>query len=308
MNVRVVAFRLACMLGAVVFLAGCATGSMGSLQAKDLIKDGGGVVKLGDGYSFTEGPVADAKGNVYFADIPNERILKWSLDGEITVYREKSGGANGLYFDRNGNLLACEGGARRISQDDMKGNISALAESYGGKKLNATNDLWVDPKNGVYFTDPYYGPNEDALEMDGMHVYYITPDRKNLIRVCDDLKKPNGIIGTPDGKTLYVADPGDSKTWRYKIKKDGTLTDKTLFCESGSDGMTIDEHGNVYLTTDKVDVYGPSGDTIAAIVVPERPANVTFAGKDRRTLFITARTSVYAIEMNVRGARTPVWK
>jgi gluconolactonase len=258
------------------------------------------IQRLATGFAFTEGPVAHADGNVYFSDIPNQRINKWTGGGNVTVYRENSGGANGLFFDARGHLIACEGRARRVTDDDMKGRIAVLADSYDGKKLNSPNDLWIDPKNGIYFTDPRYGSME-GLEQDGMHVYYILPDRSKLIRVCNDLKRPNGLIGTPDGKTLYIADPGDSKTWRYRIQPDGRLADKTLFCERGSDGMTMDERGNVYLTDGSVWVYSPGGEVLAEIKTPEAPANVTFAGEDGRTLFVTARKSIYAVDMSVAG-------
>ena len=142
------------------------------------------------------------------------------------------------------------------------------------------------------------------MEQDGEHVYYILPGsgtNRKVIRVVDDMVRPNGIIGTPCGKKLYVADHGDSKTWVYKIKKDGTLGDKKLFAEEGSDGMTIDNEGNIYLTNDAVKVYCCAGNKIATIAVPERPSNVTFGGANKQTLFITARKSLYAVDMTVKG-------
>lgn len=139
------------------------------------------------------------------------------------------------------------------------------------------------------------------MEQNGEHVYYITPDRKDVIRVIDDMTRPNGIIGTPCGKKLYVADHGDSKTWVYDINKNGTLSDKTLFAEVGSDGLTIDDRGNIYLTNKAVQVYCCQGNKIKTIEIPESPANVTFGGPDKKTLFITARKSLYAIDMNAKG-------
>lgn len=263
-----------------------------------VVADGAKVEKLTGGFQFTEGPAADARGNIYFSDIPNNRIHKWSLDGKLSTFRENSGGANGLYFDAKGNLLACEGGGRRLVSIDPKGNVTVLAEKYQGKRFNSLNDLWIDPKGGVYFTDPRYG-NRDGMEQDGEHVYYLSPDRKKLIRVIDDMVRPNGVIGTPDGTTLYVTDHGGRKTFVYKINENGTLSNKKLFAPEGSDGMTIDNEGNVYLTTDVVAVYNKDGKKIEEIKVPERPANVTFGGKDKRTLFITARTSLYSIKTNL---------
>ncbi|MFZ2145975.1 MAG: SMP-30/gluconolactonase/LRE family protein [Sedimentisphaerales bacterium] len=259
------------------------------------------VEKLAGGFSFTEGPAADAEGNIYFSDIPNNRIHKWSLDGSLSTFRENSGGANGLYFDKKGNLLACEGGGRRLVTIDPQGKVTVLADRYQNKRFNSLNDLWIDPKGGIYFTDPSYG-RRDNLEQDGEHVYYLSPDYKKLIRVIDDMVRPNGVIGTPDGKLLYVADHGGQKTFVYTINKDGTLSNKTLFAPEGSDGMTIDNQGNVYLTTGAVAVYNKNGKKIETINVLEGPANVCFGGKDKHTLFITARTSLYSIRMRVKAA------
>jgi len=270
--------------------------------------DGGSVVapgakvqKLAGDFRFTEGPATDAVGNVFFSDIPNNRIHKLSLDGRLSVFRENSGGANGLYFDSRGNLLACEGGGRRLVSISPQGQVTALADSYEGKRFNSLNDLWIDPKGGVYFTDPRYG-NRDGMEQDGEHVYYLSPDRMKLIRVIDDMVRPNGLIGTPDGKLLYVTDNGDGKTFAYTVNEDGTLSNKKLFAPEGSDGMTIDNEGNVYLTTAGVAVYSADGRKIELISVPERPANVCFGGSNRKTLFITARTSLYSVRMRVAGA------
>jgi gluconolactonase len=272
-----------------------------SVAEAGVVAEGAKVEKLVGGFAFTEGPAADAQGNVFFSDIPNNRIHKWSLDGKLLTFRENSGGANGLYFDKNGNLLACEGGGRRLVSIDPKGNVTVLTDKYEGKRFNSLNDLWIDPKGGVYFTDPRYG-NRDGMEQDGEHVYYLSPDRKKLTRVISDMVRPNGVIGTPDGKTLYVADHGGSKTFAYKVSEDGTLAGKKLFAPEGSDGMTIDNEGNVYLTTKVVAVYNKDGQKIESIPAPEQPANVTFGGSDNQTLFITAQTSLYSVRMQVKGA------
>ena len=266
-----------------------------------VVASGAKAEKLAGGFRFTEGPAADAQGNVFFTDIPNNRIHRWSPDGKLSTFRENSGGANGLYFDDEGHLLACEGGGRRLVSINSKGQVTVLAERYQDKRFNSLNDLWIDPEGGVYFTDPRYG-NRDGMVMDGEHVYYLSPDRKKLIRVIDDMVRPNGLIGTPDGKTLYVTDPGDRKTFVYKINTDGSLSNKKLFAPEGSDGMTIDNEGNIYLTAGVVAVYNKDGRKIEEIQIPERPANVTFGGKDGKTLFVTARTSFYSIRMRVRGA------
>jgi len=290
--------KIRCYVSMVLLLACLSTGYSG--EPLSVVADGAKVEKLAGGFRFTEGPAADAKGNIFFTDIPNNRIHKWSLDGKLSTFREKSGGSNGLYFDKKGNLLACEGGGRRLVSITPKGELTVLADKYQDKKFNSLNDLWIDPKGGIYFTDPRYG-RRDNLEQDGEHVYYLSADRKKLIRVIDDMVRPNGIIGTRNGKRLYVTDHGGKKTFVYQINKDGTLSKKKLFAPEGSDGMTIDNEGNIYLTTNAVVVYNKKGEKIETIKVPEGPANVTFGGKDKKTLFITARTSLYSVRMRVKG-------
>jgi gluconolactonase len=265
------------------------------------------VKKVQSGFTFTEGPAADAEGNIYFTDIPNQKILKWSYKGgSIALYRQDSGQANGLMFNKEGHLIICEMANKRVTLDDMKGNITVLADNYKGKELHMPNDLWIDPRGGIYFSDfTMLAPT--GTQKETLQVYYIPPDNNGLIRATDNLVAPNGLIGTPDGKTLYIADMGAGKTWRYKIQSDGILTDQQVFCEQGSDGMALDEKGNVYTTGDTaIQVYNQDGKKIEEIVIPERPSNMTFGGKERTTLFITARTSVYTIDMTVRGAPTPL--
>jgi gluconolactonase len=277
--------------------------SFGSAQSSNLIAPGATLKKVQSGFSFTEGPTADADGNVYFTDITGERIYKWSyLDGKISLYKEKTGKANGLMFDAKGRLVICEMGNNRVTLDDMKGNTTVLADSYNGKKLHMPNDLWIDSKGGIYFSD-FMGPGES--QEGGLQIYYISPGQKSLKRSTEDLVAPNGLVGTPDGKTLYVTDPGARKTWSYRINPDATLADKKLFCEQAADGMTLDEKGNVYFGgSPTVAIFSPDGKKIGEIALPENCTNMEFAGKDRKTLFFTAGTSVYTLEMAVRGAAT----
>lgn len=252
---------------------------------------------LASGFGFTEGPAADKDGNIYFTDIPNNRIHKWSIDGEISTFIEDTNRANGLFFDKKGNLLACQGGAGKIISIDKDKKVTVLASEYDGGRFNSTNDLWIDPNGGVYFTDP-----GRKSKRDDQYVYYLAPDRKKTIRVTENMVRPNGIIGTKDGKTLYISNYGENnKTWVFKINPDGTLSDKKLFAEQGSDGMTIDNRGNVYLTFKKVSVYSSSGEKVTDIEIPEKPTNVTFGGTNNSTLFITARTSLYSVETNAKG-------
>ncbi|MEZ5084238.1 MAG: SMP-30/gluconolactonase/LRE family protein [Bacteroidales bacterium] len=173
--------------------------------------------KLGEGFKFTEGPAADTRGNIYFTDIPNNLILIWTLEDKLDTFTVNSGSANGLYFDKDENLLACEGEKGQITSTNPDGLKTVIASGYNGIRFNRPNDLWPDGKGGVYFTDPKYGPEENELAQNGMHVYYIKPDRTSVIRVCDDFEKPNGIIGTPDGKILYITDNKAGKTFKYDI-------------------------------------------------------------------------------------------
>jgi gluconolactonase len=274
-------------------------------KKQGIIAPGAKVKKLADVFKFTEGPAVDARGNVFFTDQPNNRIHKWSVDGKLSIFHEKPGRANGLYFDKKGNLLACADLNNELWSIDMKGKVTVLVKGYKGKKLNGPNDLWLDRKGGIYFTDPFYRRrywNRGPMEQDGQHVYYLYPDRKKLIRVTNDLVQPNGIIGTPDGRKLYVADIGARKTYVYNINADGTLSNKKLFCSMGSDGMTIDNEGNVYLTGKGVTVFNSAGEKIEHIDIEAGwTANVCFGGRDRQTLFITAQTSLYSVRMRVKG-------
>ena len=272
-------------------------------EAADLVAPGANPVKLAGGFKFTEGPAVAANGDVYFTDIPNNRIHKWAVsEKKLSIFAEESNGANGLYFADDGSLYACQGNAKRVVAYTQDGSdTSSLAKRYDGKKFNKPNDLWIDAKGGVYFSDPNYGNKE--LSQDGMHVYYIQPGGGDVVRVADGFKTPNGLIGTPDGSMLYIADIGDGKIYRYAIQEDGTLKDRKLFCESGSDGMTLDQHGNVYLTAGSVKVFSPMGEQIAELKFPERPANVVFGGKELKTLYVTARTGFYSLDMAVTGAK-----
>lgn len=282
--------------------------SVSAQKNSSIIAPGAKVEKLADGFSFTEGPAVDKKGNVYFTDQPNNKILKWSVEGKLSTFHNDGGRANGLYFDLSGNLLSCSDMDNQLWSIDMSGNPTILVADYNGKRLNGPNDLWVHPNGGIYFTDPLYKrpywTRDPEMQQDGEHVYYLTPDRKKLTRVDEKLVKPNGIIGTPDGKKLYVADIGDRKTYVYDINPDGTLTNRILFCEMGSDGMTIDNKGNIYLTGRGVTVFNPQGEQIEHIPVEANwTANVCFGGKDMKTLYITASQYLYSLKMKVKGVR-----
>jgi sugar lactone lactonase YvrE/cephalosporin-C deacetylase-like acetyl esterase len=271
-----------------------------------LIAPGASVQKLADGFKFTEGPAPDAQGNVYFTDQPNNRIHKWSTDGKLSTFLEPAGRSNGLAFDSQGRLWACADEKNELWRIDVAtGKTEVLLKDYAGKLFNGPNDVWVRPDGGAYFTDPFYKRpywNRGPMEQDQQAVYFLSPDGK-VSRVTHDLKQPNGLVGSADGKNLYVADIGASKTFAYDIQPDGTLSNKRLFCEQGSDGVTLDEQGNVYLTGKGVTVYNKDGQKIEQIDVPEGwTANVCFGGADGKLLFITASKGIYGVKMRVKGS------
>jgi len=271
----------------------------------DIIAPGAKVEMLADGFKFTEGPACDAEGNVLFTDQPNDAIHKWSVDGKLSTFMQPCGRSNGLCFDAEGNLWACADEKNELWCISPDKKVEVVVKDYQGKLLNAPNDLWIRPDGGIYFSDPFYKRNywnRGPSEQDVQAVYFLTPDRKKLIRVADDLVQPNGVIGTPDGKILYVADIRNKKTYSYAIQEDGTLTDKKLFCEMGSDGMTIDNEGNVYLTGRGVTVFNSAGEQIAHIPIDAGwTANVCFGGKAGHTLFITAKEYLFGLKMRVKG-------
>lgn len=277
-------------------------------QKQELVADQANLTLIAADYKFTEGPAADKNGDVYFTDQPNNRIIKWTAsDNSVSVYMENAGRANGLYFNQDGSLLACADEKFELWQINKEKKRTVLVDEFEGKKLNGPNDLWVDAKGGIYFTDPYYQRpywERKEKEIEKERVYYLTPDMKELRIVADDLVQPNGIIGAPDGKMIYIADIGDKKTYSFNILENGDLSNKTLFTELGSDGMTIDNQGNVYLTGNGVTVFNKKGEEILQIPVPQKwTANVTFGGPDQSILFVTAMNSVYTLEMNVHGVR-----
>ncbi|MDR1402941.1 MAG: SMP-30/gluconolactonase/LRE family protein [Tannerellaceae bacterium] len=277
-------------------------------ENKGLLASGAKVEKVAEGFSFTEGPAVDKEGCVYFTDQPNDRIWKWSADGTVSIFLENTGRANGLYFDKEGNLLSCSDMENEIWSIAPNGNHTILLTGYEGKKLNGPNDLWIHPDGGIYFTDPLYKRDywtrDPDMQQDGQHLYYVSPDREKVLRVDGDLEQPNGIIGSPDGTLLYVADIRAGKTYCYDIAPDGLLKNKRLFASMGSDGMTMDERGNIYLTGRGVTVFNPAGEQIEHIPVEAGwSANVCFGGEDMKTLFITASQYLYSLKMNVKGVR-----
>ncbi|QJW90532.1 SMP-30/gluconolactonase/LRE family protein [Spirosoma taeanense] len=275
------------------------------LDSARVVAPGAQPRQISSQFTFTEGPAVDKKGVIYFTDQPNDKIWKFDTDGKLSLFMDKTGRSNGLYFDKKGNLISCADEKDELWSISPKKKVTVLLKNYQGQRLNGPNDLWIDSKGGIYFTDPYYQRDywdRKKPDIDGQKVYYLPKGKQEATLVADDLVQPNGIVGTPDGKFLYVADIRANKTYKYQINADGSLSNRQLFVEQGSDGMTLDEQGNVYLSGRGVTVYDPSGKKITNIPVPSRwVGNLCFGGKDRRTLFITATESVYTLPMQVRG-------
>ena len=263
------------------------------------------LIKVSGQFTFTEGPAVDKKGNIYFTDQPNDKIWKYDINGKLSMFMDKTGRSNGLYFDKNGNIISCADNKDELWRISPDKKVTVLLSNYDGHRLNGPNDLWIDAKGGIYFTDPYYQReywDRKQPDIEGQKVYYLAKGKKEAVIVDDQLKQPNGIVGTPDGKTLYVADIGDWKTYKYHINEDASLSDRELLFPQGSDGMTLDNKGNIYVTGKGVTIYNKDGVKIGHIPVPgDWTANVCFGGRDRKTLFITAKESVYIIKMNIKG-------
>ena len=291
-------------------------------HSNEIVAEGEAPVRLADSYSFTEGPATDARGNVYFTDQPNNRIYRWDCEsGEITLFTDQSGRSNGMYFDAQGNLIACADMDNQLWRFDMRstsgrflpkgrknGQAEILITDYRGKLLNGPNDVWISKDGGYFLTDPYfkrdYWTRDPERQQPVEGLYYLAPGDKQLVMVDSTLNQPNGLIGTPDGKHLYVAEAKENRILRYDILTDGSLTNRQVFANMGSDGMTIDDRGNIYLTGDGVTVFNKDGQKIAHFPIPEDwTANVCFGGKERNILFITASKSVYTLKMLVHGVK-----
>ena len=271
-----------------------------------LAAQGAVLEKLAGGFSFTEGPASDSEGNVFFTDQPNDRILEWTTGEKLTTFMSPSQRSNGMFIDNRGIIWSCADEKTRLLKIFPDKRIETVVELYDGKPFNGPNDVWVTPAGGAYITDPFYARpwwNYTVMPQEKQRVYYIAPASDKAVIVVDDMKAPNGIVGTPDGKTLYIADIGSNRTWKYAVNDDGTLMGKALFCELGSDGMTMDEIGNIYLTGQGVTIFDKTGRKLGNIPVPESwTANVCFGGHDHKSLFITASKGLYRLKMKVKGA------
>ncbi|MEZ6121712.1 MAG: SMP-30/gluconolactonase/LRE family protein [Planctomycetaceae bacterium] len=264
--------------------------------------------RLHTDFAFTEGPAVDADGNLYFTDIPGNRIHKRDGRGTLTVFAEPSGHCNGLMAvgDR---LLACEMDGQ-LKQFSLKtGEQTSLAATYEGQRFNAPNDLVIDRSGGIYFSDPRFRAPEPWPQ--GREAVYYRAADGQVTRLIDDRIAPNGVILSPDEKTFYVIPSMEQQMWAYPVVAPGKLGQGRVFCElaqpdgkenSGGDGLTIDTAGNLYITTALgLQIFDSSGKALGIISLPEQPANVTFGGPGHHTLFVTARTSLYSIETQATG-------
>lgn len=257
-------------------------------------------------FSFTEGPSSDKNGNIYFTDQPNDRIYLWDWKtNEINLFMQNTGRANGTDFDSQNNLITASDLNGEIWKIDQNKNIQILSKGFEDLRFNGPNDLWIDEFGGIYFTDPLYKRDYWEVGTKGIaerNLYY--RNRNGKVTKLETFIQPNGIVGSVTLKKLYVSDFGANKTFVYDILDEGKLSEKKLFCQRGSDGMTLDVEENVYLTGNGVTIYNKNGEKLYNIPIPEKwTANVTFGGKKNSTLFITAKKSVYILEMNVSGIR-----
>ncbi len=255
----------------------------------------------------------DKEGDVYFTDQPNDRIMKWSVEGKVSEWMKPCGRSNGMCFDHRGSLIACADERNQLWSISPEKRVTVLISSYEGKLMNGPNDVWVRPDGGMYITDPLYArpywTRKPGSQLEGQYVFFFRPvpdgirARVILKPVATDLKVPNGIVGSPDGKYLYIGDLGLNETIRYRIQPDGSLADKTVVCPLGSDGMTLDAKGDIYLSGNGVTIFDPEGKKIGHIDVPEPwVGHVCFGGRDHKMLFITACRGIYGMQMKVRGA------
>lgn len=277
-----------------------------AVDVSSVVADGAKLQLVVDDCKFTEGPAADKAGNVYFTDQPNDRIVRIGIDGTVADFMKPAGRSNGMFFAPDGKLIACADEQNQMwSIDVTDGSKTLLFDKYDAQRLNGPNDVWVHPSGILFFTDPFYKRpwwNHDTQPQDVQALYRVSKDGSTITRQAEPFKQPNGIVGDAKRGVLFVADIGDKKTYSYPIESEGTLGKRTLFCEEGSDGMTLDDAGNLYLTGKGVSVYQADGKKLGVIEVPEKwTANVCFGGQNHKTLFITASDSVYTLDMKTRG-------
>ena len=304
---------LPCALALLACVAVARAADAPSDAFKQLVPPDARVEKLAGDMKFTEGPVwtDDDGGYLVFSDIPASELKRWDAKDGLKTFRAESHNTNGNTRDREGRLISCEHSARRVTRTEKDGSITVLAEKVDGKRFNSPNDPVVKSDGSIWFTDPTYGtPKGEAKEIDGRYVYRLDPETKAVTKVAEGFDQPNGLAFSPDEKRLYVADSGKPRHIRaFDVTADGTLTGGDVLCaidKGVPDGIRCDAHGNIWSSAgDGVHIFAPDGKLLAKIEVPEGPANLCFGGADGKTVFITARTSLYSIKANVRGAARP---
>jgi gluconolactonase len=308
MRLRILLPPLLALTFATTLMAQDKTGAAAPTTQPSFLAPDAELVKLAGDLKFIEGPVWMPRGFLVFSDIPPEHLMRWDESaGGLSTFREVSHGANGNTLDREGRLISCEHTSRRVTRTETDGTITVLGDRFDGKRFNSPNDVVVKSDGTIWFTDPPYGlPKGEQRELDKNYVFRLDPETKQVASVGHDQEMPNGLCFSPDEKRLYVADSGKPRdVWAYDVGADNGLSNGRVFCKidkGGPDGMRCDVDGNLWSSAgDGVHVFSPDGKLLGKIPVPETPANLCFGGADGKTLFITARTSLYCIRTKTTG-------
>jgi len=285
-----------------------------NLRIAHILTEESELERLATDFQFTEGPVWNASGEfLLFSDIRANRIYKWSPTKGITIFREPSGNSNGLTYDKEGRLIICEHSNRRLTRIDKDETYTVLIERFRNKHLNSPNDVVVKSNGMIYFTDPPYGINPEEQELSFQGVYFINPKSKKVTLLKDDFDRPNGISFSPDETVLYIADSSIKQRHirAFDVASDGTIRNNRVFAEIRSelpgnpDGMKVDIEGNLYVAAaGGLWIFSKDGEYLGTIRTPEQPANCAWGDEDWKSLFITARTSIYRIKLGVSGIKT----
>lgn len=262
------------------------------------------IEKVATGYIFAEGPAWSREGYLIFSDIPGNKLLQFKPGEKPSTFRENSNGAIGNAFDAQGRLYTCESHTRRVTRTDKKGKIEILAERWQGKRLNAPNDIVVRRDGQVYFTDPAFGNQQDTRELDFYGVFHIS-HRGELDVIAKSKGRPNGIALSPNGRILYVTNSDQRNVRAYDLDRNGDASNERVLISNIDgipDGIKVDETGNLYVAAARMEVHTPEGKAIGGFVMPETPSNCAFGDGDFQSLYITARTSVYRVRLNVKGS------
>ena len=287
--------KLACLVASVVlFIVGCFAQDFTELRPQ----------KIATNYVFTEGPVWSHEGYLVFSDIPGNKLLKFTPGEPPTIFRDNSNGAIGNSFDEQGRLYTCESHARRVTRTDKKGRVEVLAERWQGKRLNAPNDIVVRRDGQVYFTDPAFGNQRDTRELDFCGVFRIS-HHGELDLVAKFKTRPNGIALAPNGRVLYVTNSDERNVRAYDLDKNGSASNERVLISNIAgipDGVKVDESGNLYIAATQIEIYSAEGKHLGSIRSYETPSNCAFGDADFQSLYITARTSLYRVRLNVKGS------